>query len=87
MEKHFTAVAFILEKEKVLLIYHNKLRTWLPPGGHVDPNETPVETAIREVKEETGLDITIIQQENTWVDYKEACSFERPYLCLLENIP
>jgi 8-oxo-dGTP diphosphatase len=29
--------------------------TWCTPGGHIDYGETPVETAIRETKEETGI--------------------------------
>lgn len=32
--------------------------TWAPPGGKVDHSENPVDTAIREVKEETDVDIT-----------------------------
>ena len=32
----------------------------MPPGGHVDANETPEETALRECKEETGLDVEIV---------------------------
>ena len=32
---------------------------WSYPKGHVEPNETEIETAIREVKEETNLDVTI----------------------------
>lgn len=28
---------------------------WLPPGGHVEPNELPDEAAVREVEEETGV--------------------------------
>ncbi len=42
------------------LIFHRKLKKWLPPGGHIDPNEMPSETAIREAFEETGLEIELI---------------------------
>jgi 8-oxo-dGTP pyrophosphatase MutT (NUDIX family) len=39
----------------VLLVYHRKLAMWLPPGGHVEPNELPDDAAVREVREETGV--------------------------------
>jgi 8-oxo-dGTP pyrophosphatase MutT (NUDIX family) len=39
----------------VLLLLHAKLAMWLPPGGHVDPNELPDDAAVREVLEETGV--------------------------------
>ncbi len=87
IEKHFTATAYIVQEGKVLLIPHPKLNKWLPPGGHVEPNETPPECACREAFEETGLKIQIIPQENLWIEAWNAASFERPYLCLLENIP
>ena len=38
--RHFTASAIVLDDhDRVLLIHHNKLRQWLYPGGHIDPNE------------------------------------------------
>jgi len=86
MEKHFTATVFIIKDHKVLLIHHRKLQRWLPPGGHLDPNETPPEAAIREAKEETGLDIQLIPQENIWFEGVTK-SFERPYLCMLAYVP
>lgn len=87
MEKHFTATVYIVDNQKVLLIYHRKLNKWLPPGGHLDPNELPSDGAIREAKEETGLEIEILTQENIWIERRNAKSFPRPYLCLLEEIP
>ena len=87
MEKQFTASVYILEDGKVLLLFHPKLQKWLPPGGHLESNELPPECAIREALEETGLQIELIKDEHLWVSSWNASSFERPWLCLLENIP
>jgi ADP-ribose pyrophosphatase YjhB (NUDIX family) len=87
MEKQLTATAYIINNQQVLLIYHKKLNKWLPPGGHLDPNELPSNGAIREAREETGIEIEIITQENVWINRWNAKSFPRPYLCLLEEIP
>ncbi|MBS0625027.1 MAG: NUDIX domain-containing protein [Verrucomicrobia bacterium] len=87
MIRHFTATIYILHEGKALLHFHEKLRRWLPPGGHVEENETPPEAALREAKEETGLEVSIVAQENLWVRASNASSFERPFLCLLEEIP
>lgn len=87
MNREFTATVYILKEQEVLLIFHKKLQKWLPPGGHIDPNETPAEAAVREAFEETGLQISLIPQENIWIHQSNAISIERPYMCLLENIP
>lgn len=87
MKKEFTASVYLIDNQKVLLIYHPKLQKWLPPGGHIEANETPAEAARREVLEETGLEFEFYLQENISVNYWNAKSIERPYLCLLENIP
>lgn len=87
MERQFTATVYLFHEDRVLLHLHAKLGKWLPPGGHIEPNETPPEAARREVKEETGLDLVFIEQENLKVNAYNAVSFERPFLCLLENVP
>lgn len=56
---HVVAGGFIYAKEeqKFLVIYHNDLKMFLYPGGHVDLNDVNLlETAKRETVEETGLD-------------------------------
>src|SRR3989338_10289565 len=56
----FIVNAFIVYQDKLLLIDHKKLRTWLPVGGHIELDEDPEEALRREVKEECGLEVKII---------------------------
>ncbi|MCH9609887.1 MAG: hypothetical protein S4CHLAM45_13870 [Chlamydiales bacterium] len=88
MKRELTASVYTVEEQRILLILHKKLGKWLPPGGHVDPDELPHEAAIREVKEETGLEVELMQQENLWIPQKiNGRSIPRPYLNLLFEIP
>lgn len=48
----------INDKKEVLLIHHNAGH-WDFPKGHVEEGETEIETAIREVKEETNIDVEV----------------------------
>lgn len=56
------------QMDKVLLIRHLKGHVAFPKG-HVEKNETEEETAIREVKEETGIDIEIISKNKQHISY------------------
>ena len=55
----FTTSIYIVYEHKVLLHKHKKLHMWLPPGGHIELDEDPNQAAIREAKEETGLDVAL----------------------------
>jgi ADP-ribose pyrophosphatase YjhB (NUDIX family) len=55
------AVAIFLRstcQSKVLLIKRRDVPVYALPGGGVEENETPIEAGIREMKEETGLDVS-----------------------------
>ncbi|AYF75282.1 NUDIX domain-containing protein [Nocardia yunnanensis] len=50
------AVIFDRQRRSVLLADHVKANAWLPPGGHVDPDEDPRVTVLREAHEELGIE-------------------------------
>jgi 8-oxo-dGTP diphosphatase len=52
----FSASIFALHEGRVLLVKHKRLNAWLPVGGELNPGETPLEAARRELHEETGLE-------------------------------
>ncbi len=56
----FTVAIFVVHDGKVLLIHHRKLDKWLPLGGHIELNEDPEQAALREAKEESGLDVELL---------------------------
>ncbi|OCA91480.1 DNA mismatch repair protein MutT [Bacillus sp. FJAT-27225] len=59
MNYKFWTVCMIQDEDKVLLLdrQHDDFRGFIPPGGKVEFPESFVESAIREVKEETGLEV------------------------------
>ena len=55
MRRAFSVAVYARRGERVLVIEHRRLQTWLPVGGELEGNETPLEAAARELREETGL--------------------------------
>lgn len=55
---HVTGSAWLVDKSKkrVLLTHHKKLGKWLQLGGHADGDHDPIDVAIKEAKEESGID-------------------------------
>ena len=52
---HITGSGLVIKDGKALLIFHPYIKQWFQPGGHIDNGEDPIQTAIREVFEETGV--------------------------------
>ncbi len=56
----FTVAIFVVHDSKVLLVHHRKLNKWLPLGGHIELDEDPEIAALREAREESGLEVELI---------------------------
>ncbi|MEI8043507.1 MAG: NUDIX domain-containing protein [Verrucomicrobiota bacterium] len=56
----FTVAIFVVHQARVLLIHHRKLNKWLPLGGHVELDEDPEIAALREAREESGLEVELL---------------------------
>ena len=56
----FTVAIFVVHEEKILIIHHRKLNKWLPLGGHIELDEDPEIAALREAKEESGLEVELV---------------------------
>jgi 8-oxo-dGTP pyrophosphatase MutT (NUDIX family) len=68
---HITSSAFVVNKnrDKVLMVHHNIFNSWSWTGGHADGDEDLLYVAIKEVKEETGV-------ENIWAVSEDILSLD-----------
>ena len=57
-KQHLVVYFVVVDKaaRKVLLVDHKKACLWLPTGGHVEVDEDPKQTVLRECREELGID-------------------------------
>ncbi len=64
MKTDLVIAGYLIHNNKVLLIHHKKLDLWLPPGGHIEKDETPDEAVEREFKEELELEVEILNRND-----------------------
>jgi 8-oxo-dGTP pyrophosphatase MutT (NUDIX family) len=83
--RHFTATGFVVHGDATLLHWHKKVQEWLPPGGHVEPNEDPVQTTLREITEETGMHATIVPTYDR-LDISNLEQVDAPHSIMIENV-
>src|ERR687894_345598 len=82
--RHFSAVVFVGGGGRGPLHWHRKLGMWLPPGGHIERDELPDEAAVREVLEETGVEVELVGKRRE--DVEDPVQLHRPAGVQLEDI-
>jgi 8-oxo-dGTP pyrophosphatase MutT (NUDIX family) len=83
--RHFTATGFVVDGDRTILHWHKKLQTWMPPGGHIEEEEEPIEALLREIEEETGFRAEVVTDFATGpFDYPR--QIPPPRVILLEDI-
>ncbi len=85
MRRHMTVTTFISVGGCTLLHWHEKNRMWLPAGGHIEPDEDPLQAAVREALEETGLSIVILPTSAPY-SYQEPPQLPAPVTIMVEEI-
>ena len=83
--RHFTATGFVVHQDRVLLHRHPKVREWLPPGGHIDENEDPVQAVLREIEEETGVRAEIVPTGPS-LHLEYPTQVQAPFTIMVEDI-
>ncbi len=83
--RHFTATTYVVNDGATALHEHDRLGLRLPPGGHIDRDELPHEAAIREVREETGLEPELVA-ETADVDAPNGRPLPEPAHLMLHDI-
>lgn len=62
MKREFSAGGIVFKDNKVLLTKHSQNKHWSFPKGLIDPGQTSKEAAIREVREEGGVEAEILDK-------------------------
>jgi 8-oxo-dGTP diphosphatase len=74
-------------KDKWIFVRHQKRDTWEIAGGHIEPGETPMDAAKRELEEETGALNFIIECVNTYsVTENSKEGFGRLYFAAISDL-
>jgi 8-oxo-dGTP pyrophosphatase MutT (NUDIX family) len=62
IQKSGAIILSALDKNRIALLYRGKQKDWSFPKGHVEIGENQIQAMVREVKEETGLDVRVLKE-------------------------
>lgn len=85
LNKTITSSVYVVIGNKVLLHRHKKYNTLFPLGGKMNEDEVPHQTAIREVYEESGLEVELYNRDSK-LSLGRVIQLHSPMHTLLENV-
>ena len=86
MKKEKSCGCIIINNNKVLLVFEKNRNFWGFPKGHVENNETEFETAMRECKEEVGLDVILFKDCRYETEYKIGNKIDKSVILYLATV-
>lgn len=75
------ACVFSDDRKTVLMTKRRDIPVWVLPGGGIDPGETPEQAILREVKEETGLEVRIERKVGEYTPINRIAKFTHVFEC------
>lgn len=74
-------IIFTKDRSQILLVKRHDVPVWVLPGGGVEPNESSREAVIREVREETGLNVEIVRKVAEYTPINNLARFTEIFEC------
>ena len=81
MKKEKSCGTIIIDSNKRVLLVRQKLGWVGFPKGHMEQGETEIETARRETKEETNLDVIIDEKKRYTISYITSTQIDKEVVC------
>lgn len=85
MIRHFTVSGFVVDNARTALHWHPKLSLWLPPGGHIEADEDPVQAVLREVLEETGITAEVVPHRQPYT-FRNVTQLPSPFSIIVADV-
>lgn len=78
-------ILFSSDKSQVLLIKRRDIPVWVLPGGGLDPGESPMEGTVREMLEETGIEVSIVRKVAEYLPVNKMTQLSHLFECQIEK--
>ena len=74
-------IIFNQNNTRILLVKRKDIPIWVLPGGGIDLHESPEEAVVREIKEETGMDVCIERKSAEYYPQNQLGAYTNVFVC------